>query len=161
MLVVYEKGSEGKTVGKIASKSNKVLWKRDYGRLEGPDIIYYMADSRTIYGENNGIIMKYDSEGNLKSKLIDCKKISDVEYIDQVLADSSEGLYVAGESESKLKFIKYVRADKKINNKAAKELIISAYAPLASNDNNSIANLAKKFEKKHPEIKIKFEIYDD
>lgn len=141
----YEKILEGMDTNKYS-----VIWQKEYSKEQGPYMIYYNKDTKTLYGLNHSIISKYDVEKDNISKLLDYSKLSAIEYVDAIAVDKDEAIYICGSFKDESKLFQYIKTDEKPDIKADKiELNFEAVDYLGF-----LSNAAREFEKEHPDIKI-------
>lgn len=141
----YEKIIEG-----MDTKKYSVIWQKEYPKEQGPYMIYYNKDTKTLYGLNRSSIYKYDVEKDAISKLLDYSKLSAIEYVDAIAVDKDETIYICGSFKDESKLFQYIRTDEKTDIKADKiELNFEAVDYLGF-----LSNAAREFEKEHPDIKI-------
>lgn len=141
----YEKILEG-----MDTKKYSIIWQKEYPKEQGPYMIYYNKDTKTLYGLNRSIISKYDVEKDNISKLLDYSKLSAVEYVDAIAVDKDEVIYICGSFKDESKLFQYIKTDEKPDIKADKiELNFEAVDYLGF-----LSNAAREFEKEHSDIKI-------
>ena len=141
----YEKILEG-----MDTKKYSVIWQKEYSKEQGPYMIYYNKDTKTLYGLNHSIISKYDVEKDNISKLLDYSKLSAIEYVDAIAVDKDEAIYICGSFKDESKLFQYIKTDEKPDIKADKiELNFEAVDYLGF-----LSNAAREFEKEHPDIKV-------
>ncbi|HCJ56516.1 MAG TPA: hypothetical protein DHV55_03385 [Clostridiaceae bacterium] len=142
----YEKILEG-----MDTKKYSVIWQKEYPKEQGPYMIYYNKDTKTLYGLNRSIISKYDVEKDAISKLLDYSKLSAVEYVDAIAVDKDEVIYVCGSFKDESKLFQYIKTDEKTAaaNDIKKEINFEARDYV-----NYFSNAAKQFEKENPQIKV-------
>ena len=157
----YDSGSEV-YIEKISSKDHRSIWKKEHDSNEAAKSIHYNAAGKTLYGLNEKGIFKYDDKGNIKGYIADITQLSGLENMYRFIVDEEEKIYAFGKDGSQSKLLAYAKTEKKEQEEIdKKEILLYSYYPGDDHIHQNMKNVIRKFEEKHPNIKIKFEIHDN
>lgn len=157
--LLYIAREQGKLeLQKYDPASEQVAWHQELketGHISG---IYYNAIDKHIYIADSKGINKYDDRGNYVSQLLDYDDTSIIpmeQYLTGFVIDAANNIYMTMRQQSyddkgkPFKLIKF--AQTKDDGKRAERKILTL---AVMNQNMMLESMAKKFQQKHPDIKV-------
>jgi len=160
LLAVLRKGSGDKQLIKIDAVNFRKVWEAEDSHSEAPQYIYYNIQDKSLYGINYGIVMKYNMESDESVKLLNINEFTKVDDLFGFYVDSNENIFALSDSEGNIELKCYTRYERNNDSAEKIELNICAYWPFDNNSNSDLLNIARKFEKEHPDVKLNFRVYD-
>ncbi len=157
LIAVPRKGAGENQLLKIDTVSLKTIWEGEYSHS---DYIHYNAKTKFLYGISNGIIMKYDMTNNKATELLNINEFTKTDGIYGIFVDSGENVYTLANDEGKNELASYIKEEENKESSEQIEITISAYWPDNNYSNSALLNIARKFEREHPDVKINFQVYD-
>jgi len=139
--------------------SGQTVWQKGLKEGSHPNAIFFSPIDKNIYISDDNEISKYDSQGNYINQLLDYGDtgiIPNEQYISGFVVAASNRIYItmmqqSGDDRDKpFKFYKYTLTKDDGSRASQKLLTISIM-----NQDTMLESMAKKFQQKHPNIKVK------
>jgi len=161
LILGYGSNSEA-YIEKISGKTQKSIWKKIYKQTDMPESIYYNPKSKALYCLTSQDIACLNDGGSIKGNIAGREQLGYLDNIFLFIVDEEENIYVQGRSNNTQKILKLTRTknnEEDINNK--KEIVVYSYYPFDSHASKNISNIIKKFEKRCPNISVRFIVHEE
>ncbi|KUO77163.1 MAG: hypothetical protein APF77_01730 [Clostridia bacterium BRH_c25] len=153
-LILLHRSADGqRLMQKLDSKSGKIIWEKELKGIGAPGLVYYSRSSGKLYGMENGTIFSYSPDGDVDSRVLDCKGLSVMGDIYGFVVDDNEEVYVQSEDNGKSKLICFVKQDE--SRQSAEEVNKKKLVVYLRYDiGDVVSNAAIEYEKEHPDVDI-------
>lgn len=149
---------------KYAPDSGNTAWKKELNPGGHPNGIYFSPYDKNIYISGVSDIGIYDNQGNYSGQLLDYSEtgiLPGEQYMSGFVVDESKRIYISmrqgyEENGKSFKLYKYVLAKDDGTRASRKLLTISTM-----HRDTMLESMAKKFQLKHPDIKVKVKSMDE
>ncbi|WP_352419677.1 extracellular solute-binding protein [Proteiniborus sp.] len=161
-LLALKYGRDENKLDKIDTNSYKTIWSKEYSYTDGPNKIYYNKNTKNLYGINAGWVAKYDSKGDLTSRILNTGELSDIDMILDFMVDNSEEIYLTADSQDGYKLIKYIESNSEtVANTGVEDEKTEIIVELTRDYDNLFTKAAKRFGEINPDIKVTVNLYPD
>ncbi|MGE5630836.1 MAG: extracellular solute-binding protein [Caulobacteraceae bacterium] len=154
LLLLHKSTGGQRLIQKLDNKTGKVIWEKELKGSGAPQLIYCNRSSGKLYGLENGIVYSYSSEGDIGSRLLDCKELSVLNDIYSFAVDDNEEVYVQNADNGKSNIICFKKQDesKQRATEGNKKKLVVYLRYVISDD--IVSNAAHEYENKHPGVDI-------
>jgi len=149
---------------KYAPDSGQTVWKKELKLGGRPNGIHFSPYDKKIYISDASEIGIYDDQGNYSGQLLDYSDtgiLPDEQYMSGFVVDESKRIYISlrqgyEENGKSFKLYRYVLAKDDGTRASRKLLTISTMRR-----DSMLESMAKKFQQRHPNIKVKVRSMDE
>lgn len=162
-ILALKYGRDDNILDKIDTNNYKTIWSKEYSYTDEPNKIYYNKNTKNLYGINAGWVARYDSKGNLTSRILNTGELSEIDMILDFMVDNSEEIYLLADCQDSYKLIKYIesKSETMANTGTEEEEKTEITVELTRDYDNLFTKAARKFEEINPDIKVTVNLYPD